>query len=415
MKAVGIIVEYNPFHNGHYYHLHHSKKQTNADCIIAVMSGNFLQRGEPALVSKWTRTKMALEAGVDIVIELPYIFATQKADVFANGAISILHSLFCREVCFGSEQGTIDDFLNTVVFLHKNDEEYQQLMRQEIKKGYSYPKAASLAYSKLNINASFLDLSLPNNILGFHYVKAIKEQGYEIKPCTIKRTSAHYHDEKFSSPSIASATSIRKSLVETNNNIDEISNYIPSATKIHLQNYYNTNKTFHDWESYFHLLKYKLLTLSPVELQTIYEVEEGLENRLVANIRGASSFNDFMNKMKTKRYTWTRLQRLCLHVLTHATKKEMAIHRHNNKKTSYVRLLGMNKNGQNYLRQIKKDLKVPLIANVSSYFDEMIHLDLKVANTYACILPEPLRSNVLKQEYANPPIRYDEEVNCFIR
>lgn len=219
LKAVGLVVEYNPFHNGHLYHLEASKTASEADAVIAVMSGNFLQRGEPALVSKWARTKMALKQGADLVIELPYAYATQKAETFADGAISILEALGCSSVCFGSENGEISPFLETAELLNSHHAEYQQLVKQFMKEGMSYPSAQTSAFLALETDSRPLDLSLPNNILGFQYVRAIQKQKASIRPLTIKRTAAGYHDEDFNSSPIASATSIRKALFQMNRRI----------------------------------------------------------------------------------------------------------------------------------------------------------------------------------------------------
>jgi predicted nucleotidyltransferase len=409
VEAAGIIVEYNPFHNGHYYHLQKTKEITKADCIIAVMSGNFLQRGEPALVSKWFRTKMALEAGVDVVVELPYAFATQHAEIFANGAISILHSLYCKYICFGSESGKIEDFTQALYFFKKNEQSYHSLVRSLLKNGMSYPKALATAYQQLQPQHVQLDLGKPNNILGFHYVKAISEQQSHIVPTTIPRTSAQYHDEHFTSNNIASATSIRKSVFENKGNLSSIKPYVPKATYQLLQEYFQQYQTFHSWGDYFSLLKYKILTSTPSELQNIYEIEEGIEYRMIDTIREAASFHEFMAKLKTKRYTWTRLQRMCVHILTN-TKKEQMAKIPESKTSPYIRLLGMSKKGQEYIRTVKKKLEIPLIAKVSSFNDELLFLDIKASQTYAFIFPEPLRTKMLKAEFATPPIRYDEHL-----
>lgn len=412
LKAAGVVVEYNPFHNGHLYHLEETKRETKADCVIAVMSGNFLQRGEPALVSKWVRTKMALEAGIDIVVELPYAFATQKAETFANGAISILEALSCEQVCFGSEHGTLEDFVNTVDFMKENSQVYSFHLQNALKEGVSYPRASSIAYKAIDEGTATIDLSKPNNILGYHYVKAIFDQHAAIKPTTIQRTGANYHDQSFSSPSIASATSIRKALFEGDIDLEKVKSFIPESTIFHLHTYKQAYGTFHEWEDYFDLLKYSLLTVPTSELVNIYEVEEGIEYRLVSEIRQATSFKEFMTKIKTKRYTWTRLQRLCLHILTHTTKQQMREFTERNT-AKYIRLLGMSDTGQHYLNSIKKHLPIPLVSNVSSVSTDDIFLDVKATLTYSMILPEPTRSNFLKLEYSTPPIRYDKEKKTF--
>ena len=412
MKATGIIVEYNPFHNGHLYHLQQTKKETEADMIIAVMSGNFLQRGEPALVSKWARTKMALEGGADIVVELPYVFATQKAETFAFGAVSILDALLVDRLCFGSEHGKIEAFTETLAYLQNHKQPFDQNIRDALKQGVSYPKATSMAFEALKGHEDYLDLTQPNNILGYHYVKAIDQLNSTIQPYTILRTGAHYHDETFgeNTGNIASATSIRKSLLIQGETLDEIKNYIPGTTLLHLKNYDKEYRMFHQWESYFDLLKYKLLTTKKEKLKTIYEMEEGLENRLQAEIKYAETFLDFMKKIKTKRYTWTRLQRACTHILTNSTKEEMlgAIER-----PHYIRLLGMSTKGQQYLNHYKKRLKLPVISKLSAFKHSQLDLDIKATYAYSCALKEPLKSQFIRNEFATPPIRYHEKQKKF--
>jgi predicted nucleotidyltransferase len=401
LNALGLIVEYNPFHNGHFYHLAESKKETDADVVIAVMSGNFLQRGEPALVSKWERTKMALHCGIDLAIELPYAFSTQKANTFANGAVSILEALKCQSLCFGSELGEISSFIDANEFLLKSKQQYDELIKRQIKTGVSYPTALTNAFHELTNGKEFLDLSLPNNILGFHYVKAIREQQAQMKPFTIKRTSAGYHDQDFVSPTIASATSIRKSIFS---NEGDITKYVPNTTFQILNEYKLDKGLLHNWEQYFHLLKYSIMTMTKEDLLTIYEVEEGLENRIKKNILHAQSFQDFMKRIKTKRYTWTRLQRLCTHILTKTTKQQMSFI-NDSETVPYIRLLGMSSKGQKYLRSIKKQIELPIISKLATFRHPVLELDIKAANTYNMIFEEPLRSKLLKAEYATPPIR----------
>ncbi|TLS37644.1 nucleotidyltransferase [Pseudalkalibacillus caeni] len=407
MKAAGIIVEYNPFHNGHFYHLQETKKHSNAEVIVAVMSGYFLQRGEPALVDKWTRTKMALQNGADIVVELPYAFATQKAEIFAGGAVSILDSLFVSELVFGSEEGKIDPFLNTVTLLDDQRAEYDSLVKEYIHKGHSYPKSTSLAFQELKGTNHCADLSQPNNILGYHYVKAIHDQNSSIKPETVLRTKAGYHDAEFSDASIASATSIRKKLLFEKEPIGSVESYLPERSFIHLKHFIKQYQFLHGWNRLFPYLKYRLLTAGRQELSAVYEAEEGLENRLVECVRTAASFEEFMEHVKTKRYTWTRLQRLCVHVLTNARKSDMSPALETGK-ASYIKLLGMSKSGQEYLGTIKKRSRLPIISNQNQYEDPFIQLDRKAADCYALGFPEHFRKEWLQKEYTTSPIRYDE-------
>jgi predicted nucleotidyltransferase len=398
LKAVGIIVEYNPFHNGHCYHINTAKKLTNADVVIAVMSGHFLQRGEPALVSKWYRTKMALLGGVDIVFELPYLFATQKASVFANGAVSILDASGCNTLCFGSENGEIKSFYTTIDFMENHHDFYEATIHEYIKTGVSYPKAQSMAFDKLTNTEELIDLSSPNNILGFQYMKSIRSQNSSLIPLTIKRNSSEYHDESFSSETIASATSIRKALFSE----ASIEKYIPDTTLYLLKEYKQRFGSFHQWENYWPFLQYRILQCDPHELKDIYEIEEGIENRFFEAALKANHFYEFMEKVKTKRYTWTRLQRICTHILTHSKKEDM---RMKEEKASYLRLLGMTTNGKEYLNKMKTHLSLPLISKVSSFKNNKdISLDIKAARIYSMGLSLDSTSKLLNQEFSQPPI-----------
>ncbi|MFJ5713423.1 nucleotidyltransferase [Neobacillus sp. NPDC093127] len=401
MRAVGLIVEYNPFHNGHAYHLEASKDAAKADVVIAVMSGDFLQRGEPALVSKWCRTRMALLNGVDIVFELPYRFAVQKAETFANGAVSILDAAGCESICFGSESGDISAFYQTIDFLSEQQKPLDNHIKQFMDTGVSYPKAVSLSFRQLPDWERYLDLAKPNNILGFQYIKAINQQKSPIRPLTVARKNADYHDQDFASETIASATSIRKAIFSNEDGKTEIDQYVPEPSKQLLQQYLHENQTFHQWENYWSFLQFRLIHSSPDELRQIYEVEEGLEHRLLAAALVSNSFQEFMQKIKTKRYTWTRLQRLCVHILTNTKKVEMA---GNIEKASYLRLLGMTSIGKAYLNKRKKEFSLPLVSKLSSFKEKEILLDVKAARVYSQVIPNQLKNEMIKQEYKQPPI-----------
>jgi predicted nucleotidyltransferase len=409
MQATGIIVEYNPFHNGHLYHLHETQKLTRADIVIAVMSGNFLQRGEPALLPKIERTKMALAAGVDLVVELPYAFSTQQADVFANGAISLLQALGAQDLCFGSESGNIQDFYTLLDKKKAHHHDLQHMIKTKMKEGISYPAALSFALAELSTEG--VNVSLPNNILGMHYIEAIKDQHSAIIPRTIRRHGSNYHDETFEK-NIASATSVRKTLLANNLSLKSVKQVLPCTTTDILEAYIASHGLIHHWEHYFPLLKYALLTKTKQELASIYEAEEGLENRLFAYIAQATSFSNFMEAIKTKRYTWTRLQRLCLHILTNTTKEQMSC-AHLEKTVPYIRILGMNQQGQRYLSLMKKKIEVPLLANAKGFSHPLIELDKKASAVYTSILPEPIRSTMLKHELTLHPIRYNEIEKAF--
>lgn len=390
-----------------------TKKLTQSDIIIAVMSGPFLQRGEPALISKWYRTKMALANGVDLVVELPYIFATQKAETFANGAISILNALRVSEICFGSEDGQIENFYNTISVQKNEEETFNYLVKQFMDAGNSYAKATSDAFSHILTSEKNIDMSQPNNILGFQYMKAILSQNSSIQAQTIKRFASHYHDETFNDQHIASATSIRKQLFSEEGSFTTIEPFLPQATTSLLANYKQNYGILHNWEQYFSFFKYRLMTMSPGDLRHIYEIEEGLEHRILSKIQNSSSFYSFMEALKTKRYTWTRLQRACTHILTNTTKEEIRsanIKQH----APYIRLLGMSQKGQTYLSKNKKKIELPILTHTKTFDHAALDIEKKANSVYFSIMHEPLRTQLLKQDITHHPVRYDETTTKFL-
>ncbi|AOH54181.1 hypothetical protein ABE28_007430 [Peribacillus muralis] len=400
MKACGLVVEYNPFHNGHVLHARKSREKTGADIVVAVMSGPFLQRGEPAIVSKWTRAAMALQGGVDLVIELPYAFATQKAEIFARGSISLLEYLGCDSFCFGSEDGRIEPFITAHTVISDQSAPFDAAVKLAMDAGNSYPASAAKAYQAIIKNDGALDLTKPNNILGKEYVSAALTSGFSIRPYTIQRVAAGYHDTNLSDDSIASATGIRKAIQEQGESLDSVSSYVPKPTSSGLEQYVSNFRSLHDWEMYWPLLKYRILSSSLSELTAIYEIEEGIEHRIKQMAKATATFSQFMTALKTKRYTWTRLQRMCIHILTNTSKEQMT----NTNLPSYIRLLGMNGRGREYLHTVKKDLPLPLISKLSSYQKQDIEMDIRAAQVYALGLSEPYQASLMKREYAAPII-----------
>ncbi|MGM9986622.1 MAG: nucleotidyltransferase [Bacillaceae bacterium] len=402
MIVTGVIVEYNPFHNGHDYHLQQAKAMTNSDITIAIMSGHFLQRGEPAIVSKWHRTEMALRNGIDLVIELPYAYATQKAETFAKGAISLLKHLGAHYVVFGSEAGTIEPFQKLIAIEQAQQSTYNDEIKKYMQLGYSYPKALALSYESLSSDLP-IDVHQPNNILGLHYVKAIHHFHSSIKGMTIQRIASHYHDESLNETKIASATSIRKTLAENNYDFSSVSRVLPFETLSLLQDYWQKNGVLHTWENYFPLLRHKILTMPLSQLQLIYEIEEGIEYRLKKYMLTSNTFYEFMQQIKTKRYTWTRLQRMCLHILTNATKEQFASIPED-ESVPYIRLLGMNKKGQQYIRQIKKELPVPLLSTNKGNDHPLSILDQQATFTYAYPIQSNKQNEYIRHDLFHVPI-----------
>ncbi|WP_416151833.1 nucleotidyltransferase [Salipaludibacillus sp. HK11] len=411
MKVLGLIVEYNPFHHGHLYHLQQSVKKSQADVVIAVMSGSFLQRGEPALVDKWSRTRMALQGGVDLVVELPYIYSTQKAEIFAEGAIALLDSLSVTDICFGSEEGQIEPFIETVHWLNKNQKLININLKKELAKGKSYPRAFSDVYRSLRATNDVLDLTQPNNILGFHYVQSVMERNSSIHVHTIKRTGAHFHDQEMTGKKIASATAIRKHLNTKEGQKSDIQSYVPEFTHAELSHYYSTKGSFHSWEDYFFYLQHKIISESSEEMKQLYECEEGLEYRIKREIIQASSFEEFIQKLKTKRYTRTRLQRLLVHLYLNTTKSFM-----NNALKEitppYIRVLGMSQKGQKHLSTIKDDRSVPIITRASESDHPVLEKDI-VASRLHSIIHHASGSSFM-DEYRAIPIQYDKNTKEFL-
>lgn len=398
MKACGLVVEYNPLHNGHLYHINRAKKKSNAHCIIAIMSGSFLQRGEPAIIDKFHRTKVALQSGVDIVLELPYVYAVQNSDLFAKGAIHSLHAIGVSDICFGSESGDIDEFISSYHIFSQKKTAFEQALQKFLQKGLSFPRASKKAFSQVGLTEQ-LNLAKPNNILGFSYVKTILENNIDIQPLTIKRIDADYHDENIVG-TITSATSIRYELFKNNLLTSHIKNTMPAETKKALINYKRLTDVWHQWENYFPFLKYRVSTMSPNQLANIHDVQEGLQYRIIETEKEATSFEHWMKLLKTKRYTWTRLQRIFTHILTNTTKEEIkSIH---DQSIPYIRMLGFTKTGQKYLGQIKSDMDIPIITHFSREQPYMLSLEEKASKAYYSILKPKLKKQLLNQERERP-------------
>lgn len=408
----GIIAEYNPFHNVHLFQLKKIRSQLNPNLIIVVMSGDFVQRGEPAIVSKWNRTAMALHEGADLVIELPYIFAVGKADIFARGAVSILDHLGITHLFFGSEAGRIEPFMNTFHLIEQHQQEYRAHLMEALKGGISYPNAHAAAYRQLAAHAEnpdLLDLTQPNNSLGYQYLCAIEYRNRQIVPVTIGRKNAGHSDPDLPEAGhIASATSIRDSLLN-DQSAAHVLDKMPDFTVSLLKQAIKKNELT-DWETLFPYLKYKLLSSRTGKLEKIYEAEEGIEHRLLSCIGRSSTFHQFISEVKTKRYTWSRLQRLCVHILTDTEKSE-ARKQAAAGEAEYLRLLGMNLKGQKYLAAMRKKFEIPVVSKIRQHRSPLLDLDLKAAAVYDFISG---RSAYAPGETGHAPIRFDEKKAQFI-
>lgn len=352
MNGIGIICEYNPFHNGHIYHIN-KVKEMFPDCpIILVMSGNFTQRGEVSIIDKWDKTDIALNY-VDLVIELPFVFSCASADIFAYGSINILRELGVSHIVFGTENLNEDDLIEIATIQRKK--EFDFLVKKYLDEGFNYPTSLSKSvYDLCGIRADS-----PNDLLGISYVKELIN--YDIKPVTIKRTN-DFHCKDLCGD-ISSASSIREALKK---GID-IKKYVPFETYSKLGN-------LHFNEDYFDLLKYKIIS----EIGTLdryVNVDEGIENRIRKYIYDCTSLDDLIMKVKTKRYTYNRLNRMFTYILCGFTKEE------NVKELQYIRVLGFNGKGKLYLKNIKKCCSLPIITGYSNKY-KMLSTEMKTSYIY---------------------------------
>ncbi len=381
MKVAGIIVEYNPLHNGHLHHIQETKKLSNCDYLIAVMSGNFTQRGEPAMIDKFSRTKMALKNQVDLVIELPFVFSVQSADIFAYTSVAILNHLGVDEIYFGSESGNIDElfYLSKVL----QSAEYNKLVLEYSKLGNSYPTSSDMAIKKLT-NSKIYDL--PNNILGIHYINAVKKLKSDIKIKTIKRIEAGYYEEYNKDKSIQSASGIRKML---KTGID-IKNYVPDSVYKILD-----DRLVVDFNMFTEHLKYKILSATKEDLKGIFNITEGFENR-VKKIRDFEDIDDLISQLLTRRYPHSNIRRSLIHILCNTEKNVLTSF-----EIPYIRILGMNQVGQQYLNLIKKDLTIPLISKISGSKHPYLEMELKASKIYSMVSD----IDVFKEEL-QPPILF---------
>lgn len=358
MKILALITEYNPFHNGHIYHIEKAKELVKPDVTVAIMSGSFTQRGEIAVTDKFTRTRAAL-CHVDLVAELPFLNAVSSADDFARGGVHIANQLQATHLVFGSESGDINALLNAAheSRLLENSSEFNDLLKQ----GYSYPRAMStLAESTL--------LASPNDTLGIAYINAVHESRSSITPGTIKRIGNNYSDASLSSTEFSSATSLRAALF--GGDTKEAAKFMPESLISQMMSGHLASN-----EDFYQTLKTVILTRSPEELKSIYMMTEGLEHRLKDKIRSADSYSEFLSAVKTKRYTWTRLSRLMISILLNITNDVMAEHT----LSDTVRILGMTGQGRKYLKSLDS---VNIITNVNKKNRGLVSHEVTATEVY---------------------------------
>lgn len=425
MNITGLIVEYNPFHNGHIYHLQKSLEKTNADASIAVMSGNFIQRGEPALFDKFSRAKAAVESGVDLVVELPSIYASQSAELFAKGSVTLLNSLGCvNSICFGSEEGNINALYLIASILCLEPQEFKEKLSSYLSEGMLFPTARNKAlfdyinspdfsfgdnFNNIDLSEERLNdiLSSSNNILGIEYIKQLISLKSEIKPFTIGRIHSEYNSEEISG-NINSATAVRKKLYEiisskenNSSDIDEliksiqtsidITNSIPESTLNMITS--NIEKGFLPmYPEYFFETLITTIIRDKKNLESYFDISEGIENKIFKAALVAKDYNELLNLVKSKRYTMTRIKRCLNNILLGVTKEDMEFAKKIDT-IPYVRILAFNSKGREIIREIKKSSEIKIInkfSEVEHFMDDknfkfLIENDIKCTDTYNTI------------------------------
>ena len=387
-KVLGIIAEYNPFHNGHLYHLQKSLQVTGSSYSVAIVSGNFTQRGSTSLVDKWTKAEIALKNGIDLVLELPLLYSISSAENFAEGAIKILDSLKVVDyISFGSESGDISTLNMIADILYKEPKAYKNILSHELSKGLSFPKArenALLMY--LNDIRKFSNvLSSPNNILGIEYLKALKKYKSNIIPVTIERYNSNYHDTSYRG-NVASATAIRN--IVKNNGWDILRKVVPENTFSILLENIKVGHVVPDLSVFEKQIIYNLRKMSIQEIAQLPDVSEGLENAIKNAANSCNSVVEFLNIIKSKRYTNTRLQRILVYALLGITKKDIDLSK---KAIPYVRVLGFNNKGKYLISEVARaNPKLEIITSVKKYMDTsnnknsryMLEKDIWATNVY---------------------------------
>ena len=374
MNIIGLIAEYNPFHNGHQYQINKIKEKYPDSILIAVISSSYTQRGDISVLNKWEKTSIALDNQVDLVVELPFVYATQSSDIFARGAIEILNKLKVNKIIFGTERDTLEELI-LLADTQIKSKEYNKLVKKYQNEGLNYATSTNKALEDL----TNIKVSTPNDLLALSYIREIKQKNYNIEYENIKRTIP-YHSGQIEE-NIASASAIRKQYKEGK----KISNLIP----------YSPNKLYKiSMSMYYPILKYKILS-EDKNLKKYQTVEEGIENRIIKYISESNTYEELINNIKTKRYTYNRISRMLLHILTNFTKEEAK-----NIKVDYIRLLGFNERGKNYLNKIKKTLDLPIVIGYKKNISKILDIELRITKIYSLVASPSL----VKEEYRNKPI-----------
>ena len=391
-KRIGIIAEYNPFHNGHLYQIQKAKELTGADTVITVMSGNFTQRGDTSLINKFEKAKIALQNEVDMVIELPTIYSISSAENFALGGVKILNEIGNIDyLVFGIEEENLEKLQAIADVLVNEDDEFKRNIKEELDKGNSYPKAREIVLKKVLSSENVENImQKPNNILAIEYLKALKTTNSKIKPFAIKRKNTMHNDENINE-NYASGTYIRKLFIE--NNFNEIKKVVPKYTYERLLELKNQGTYVSSINDFSDIVIYKIRTMTKEEISQIADVNEGLENSIKLASTTCKTIDEIIDKVSTKRYTKTRISRILTYILLDITKSEMEQSKNANQ---YIRVLGINKKCEGILKTINNN---KLITSLKKFEEnnrenELLNIDKKATEIYTIKYPKSVQANL---------------------
>ncbi len=392
MKVCGIVAEYNPLHNGHFYHLQEAKRISGADYIIVVMGGNFMQRGTPAIMDKYERTRAALSCGADLVLELPSYYATGSAEYFAAGAVSLLTKLGAVDtLCFGSECGDIDILNKIAHIIVEETESYQNCLQSHLREGNTYPVARSAAILQVcpEISSSITILNSPNNILGIEYIKSIIRQESSIIPITLKRCGSDYHDKRLGINQ-SSASALREALW-TGIPLSELKEQMPKAAYDIFDNYLQNNEMLH-LNDFSEIMYYKLLSEHHKGFEDYMDVSPALSDRICKNLYKFDGYEAFCDLLKTKEVTYTRISRCLYHIMLNIRKDELDTYIKELGITPYARVLGFRKEATPIFSEIDKKTQIPLVTKLADAHNilsaqayEMLKKEIMINDIYSSI------------------------------
>lgn len=415
LRTVGLIVEYNPFHNGHQYHLRESVKIANADAVVAVMSGHFLQRGEPAVMDKWARTEAALRGGCDLVLELPVAYATQAAEWFAYGAVSILEATGVVDAfCFGTESGELGLLHEAAKLIAHEPPEFQTLLHEALESGVSYPSAYSASIAAYlhaigRHDAAGFPYAQPNHTLGLHYLIALERIKGRMQPYTIRREKSEYGQTTITDSAIASATAIRKLLLE-GGELEASRPLVPATTFDVMRREWESGRSPVSWANFIQSLLHTAVTHTPEQLAGYREMMEGLEHRLLQALPKLdhTGFETLLDALKTKRYTRTKLQRALLSILLQHKKEDFTPDKLA-AGVQYIRVLGFTEKGRQLLRRMKKVAKLPVLLSAarSPVGSRYLELDTQASAVYMLAQPGHASAAAMYRDFTDRPVILD--------